>query len=104
MAKEESKLVDEVAETAEVTTEETGIKDEFNPLAFTEDNYGELGTEDTKEDVKSEKEEEEEEEEQADGWGWDKVKEEEEDVEEDEEEDEKDDEEEEDDKDDEEVP
>ena len=84
MAKEESKLVDEVAETAEVTTEETGIKDEFNPLAFTEDNYGELGTEDTKEDVKSEKEEEEE---QADGWGWDKAKEEEEVVEEEEEDD-----------------
>ena len=84
MAKEESKLVDEVAETAEVTTEETGIKDEFNPLAFTEDNYGELGTEDTKEDVKSEKEEEED---YADGWGWDKVKEEEEVVEEEEEED-----------------
>jgi len=85
MAKEESKLVDEVAETAEATTEETGIKDEFNPLAFTEDNYGELGTEDktedAEEDVKSEKEEEQE---QADGWGWDKAEEEEEVVEEDE--------------------
>ena len=85
MAKEESKLVDEVAETAEATTEETGIKDEFNPLAFTEDNYGELGTEDktedAEEDVKSEKEEEQE---QADGWGWDKAEEEKEVVEEDE--------------------
>jgi len=88
MAKEESKLVDEVAETAEATTEETGIKDEFNPLAFTEDNYGELGTEDktedAEEDVKSEKEEEQE---QADGWGWDKAEEEEEVVEEDEDDD-----------------
>ena len=88
MAKEESKLVDEVAETAEATTEQTGIKDEFNPLAFTDDNYGELGTEDKTEDaeegVKSEKEEEQE---QADGWGWDKAEEEEEVVEEDEDDD-----------------
>jgi len=88
MAKEESKLVDEVAETAEATTEQTGIKDEFNPLAFTDDNYGELGTEDKTEDseeeVKSQKEEEEE---QADGWGWDKVDEEEEVAEEDEDDD-----------------
>ena len=88
MAKEESKLVDEVAETTETTTEETGIKDEFNPLAFTNDNYGELGaedkTEDTEEEVKSEKEEEQE---QADGWGWDKAEEEEETAEEDEDDD-----------------
>jgi len=88
MAKEESKLVDEVAETAEAATEQTGIKDEFNPLAFTDDNYGELGTEDKTEDseeeVKSQKEEEEE---QADGWGWDKADEEEEVAEEDEDDD-----------------
>jgi len=87
MAKEESKLVDEVAETAEVTTEETGIKDEFNPLAFTDDNYGELGTEDKTEDSEGEVKSEKEEEEQADGWGWDKAEEDAEVAEEDEEDD-----------------
>jgi len=82
MAKEESKLVEEVTETPVTETEETGIKDEFNPLAFSEDVYGELGedkksddTEEEQEEVKSEKEEEKE---QEEGWGWDKTEEEEE--------------------------
>ena len=75
MAKEESKLVEEVAETAEATKEESGIKDEFNPLAFTDDAYGELGADNKSEDDKSEdevKSEKEEEKEQEEGWGWDK--------------------------------
>jgi len=46
MTKEESKLVDQVEETTESNETET-IKDEFNPLAFTEDVYNE--TEETKE-------------------------------------------------------
>ena len=46
MTNEESKLVDQVEETTESNETET-IKDEFNPLAFTEDVYNE--TEETKE-------------------------------------------------------
>ena len=37
MAKEESKLVEAVEESTEVTTE-NGIDEKFNPLAFTGDN------------------------------------------------------------------
>ena len=83
MAKEESKLVEEVVETTETTKEEAGIKDEFNPLAFTDDAYGELGVdktsenEDSEDEVKSEKEEAKEEKEQEEGWGWEKSEEEE---------------------------
>jgi len=76
MSKEESKLVEEVVET----TETTEVKDEFNPLAFSEDVYGELGT--TTEALnKSEESEEVEgteavntEEDQEEGWGWDSEK------------------------------
>ena len=38
MAKEESKLVEEVVETAESKEK----NEEFNPLAFTEDVYGKI--------------------------------------------------------------
>ena len=81
MAKEESKLVEDVVETTEATQEETGIKDEFNPLAFTDDAYGELGVDEKSDDDKSEdeiKSKKEEEKEQEEGWGWDKEAEEEE--------------------------
>ena len=80
MAKEESKLVDEVVETAESKEK----NEEFNPLAFTEDVYGKIGeTEETEEEEEqkdlglseettSEKEEEEEtEESKEEGWAWD---------------------------------
>ena len=81
MAKEESKLVEEVVEeVATETTESTEAKDEFNPLAFVSDTYGELDskkeTTDNEEEtveVKSEEEKsEEEEKEQEEGWSWDK--------------------------------
>ena len=79
MAKEESKLVEEVVETAESKEK----NEEFNPLAFTEDVYGKIGeTEETEEEeskdlglseeTTSEKEEEEEtEESKEEGWAWD---------------------------------
>ena len=73
MAKEESKLVEDVVET----TETTEVQDKFNPLAFTEDVYEET---EVKEEEKAETEEktvEETEEEQEDGWAWDPKKEEE---------------------------
>ena len=81
MAKAESKLVEEVVEeVATETTESTEAKDEFNPLAFVSDTYGELDskkeTTDNEEEtveVKSEEEKsEEEEKEQEEGWSWDK--------------------------------
>ena len=81
MAKAESKLVEEVVEEVVVeTTESTEAKDEFNPLAFVSDTYGELDskkeTTDNEEEtveVKSEEEKsEEEEKEQEEGWSWDK--------------------------------
>ena len=78
MSKEESKLVEEVVDT----TETTEVKDEFNPLAFSEDVYGEIGatTEALTKDADSEEVEgtETTEEDQADGWGWDSEKKEEE--------------------------
>ena len=73
MAKEESKLVEDVVET----TETTEVQDKFDPLAFTEDVYEET---EVKEEEKAETEEktvEETEEEQEDGWAWDPKKEEE---------------------------
>ena len=76
MSKEESKLVEEVVDTAEATE----VKDEFNPLAFTEDVYGEMGvateesTDSEEEAVKAETTEEE----QEDGFSWDSEKKEEE--------------------------
>ena len=78
---EESKLVDEVVESAESKE----VKSEFNPLAFNadENTYGETEekveetTEEVKEEVKEEATEEvevkEEEKEQEDGWAWDSV-------------------------------
>jgi len=78
---EESKLVDEVVESAESKE----VKNEFNPLAFNadENTYGETeekteeATEEVKEEVKEEATEEveakEEEKEQEDGWAWDSV-------------------------------
>ena len=80
MAKAESKLVEEVVEEAVETTESTEAKEEFNPLAFVSDTYGELDskkeTTDNEEEtveVKSEEEKsEEEEKEQEEGWSWDK--------------------------------
>jgi len=71
---EESKLVDEVVETAKSTE----IKEEFNPLAFAgDDTYGteekKAETEETEsasEEVEA-KEEKSEEEAQEDGWSWD---------------------------------
>ena len=78
MSKEESKLVEEVVDT----TETTEVKDEFNPLAFSEDVYGEIGatTEALTKDADSEEVEgtETTEEDQSDGWGWDSEKKEEE--------------------------
>ena len=46
MAKEESKIVEAVEELTVETTEQKseGIEDKFNPLAFTEDVYGESET------------------------------------------------------------
>ena len=76
MSKEESKLVEEVVDTAEATE----VKDEFNPLAFSEDVYGELGTT-TEEATDSEEEAvkaETTEEEQEDGFSWEAEKKEEE--------------------------
>ena len=76
MSKEESKLVEEVVDTAEATE----VKDEFNPLAFTEDVYGEMGvateesTDSEEEAVKAETTEEE----QEDGFSWEAEKKEEE--------------------------
>ena len=76
MSKEESKLVEEVVDTAEATE----VKDEFNPLAFSEDVYGELGasteeaTDSEEEAVKAETTEEE----QEDGFSWESEKKEEE--------------------------
>ena len=75
MSKEESKLVEEVVEAAETTE----AKDEFNPLAFSEDVYGELGTPakestDSEEGVKAEITDED----QEDGFSWDSEKKEEE--------------------------
>ena len=90
MAKEESKLVEDVVEATEATQEETGIKDEFNPLAFTDDAYGELGVDEKLADDKSGdeiKSEQEEEKEQEEGWGWDKEAEEEGEVKEEEDDD-----------------
>ena len=78
MAKEESKLVEEVVENTE-TTETTQNKDEFNPLAFSSDTYGENenkqesenteATEEASEEAPEVKEKEEEE--QEEGWSWD---------------------------------
>ena len=80
MAKEESKLVEEVVET----TETTEAKEEFNPLAFASDTYGETEAKEKTEEVETEEEteevektEEETEEEQEDGWAWDSKEEEE---------------------------
>ena len=74
MAKEESKLVEEVVET----TDATEVKDGFNPLAFASDTYGETEAKEKTEEVETEEEteevektEEETEEEQEDGWAWD---------------------------------
>ena len=73
MAKEESKLVEEVVENTETSTTEN--KDEFNPLAFTSDTYGENENtevqEEEKEEVKEEVEAKEEEKEEEEGWAWD---------------------------------
>ena len=80
MAKEESKLVEEVVET----TDATEVKDGFNPLAFASDTYGETEAKEKTEEVETEEEteevektEEETEEEQEDGWAWDSKEEEE---------------------------
>ena len=76
MAEEESKLVEEVVET----TETTEGQDKFNPLAFADDVYGELETEqETKATEKSEEgqestEESAETESEEDGWAWDSKK------------------------------
>ena len=81
MAKAESKLVEEVVEeVATETTESTEAKDEFNPLAFVSDTYGELDSkkettdneEETLEAKSEEEKSEEEEKEQEEGWSWDK--------------------------------
>ena len=74
MSEEESKLVEEVVDT----TGTTETKEEFNPLAFSEDVYGELdktteALEGAKEEVEGTESKEENEE---DGWGWDSKKEE----------------------------
>ena len=76
MAEEESKLVEEVVEA----TETTEGQDKFNPLAFADDVYGELETEqETKATEKSEEgqestEESAETESEEDGWAWDSKK------------------------------
>ena len=67
MSKEESKLVDEVVDAAETTE----AKDTFNPLAFSEDVYGSIGST-IEESTDSQQEDTEEEEE--DGWGWNSEK------------------------------
>ena len=68
MAKDESKLVEAVEESTEVTTE-NGIDEKFNPLAFTEDDeLKELVTEVKEEEEKIE--EEENKEEDDDSWKW----------------------------------
>ena len=70
MAKEESKLVEAVEESTEVTTE-NGIDEKFNPLAFTEDNeLKELITEVKEEEEKIEGKEESTTEEDDDSWKW----------------------------------
>ena len=77
MAKEESKLVEAVEESTEVTTE-NGIDEKFNPLAFTEDDeLKELITEIKEETEETEETEEKEEskeesstEEDDDSWKW----------------------------------
>ena len=70
MAKEESKLVEAVEESTEVTTE-NGIDDKFNPLAFTEDvELKELITEVKEEEEKIEEKEESNKEEDDDSWKW----------------------------------
>tara|TARA_R110000824_G_scaffold14378_10_gene61228 strand:- start:640 stop:1659 length:1020 start_codon:yes stop_codon:yes gene_type:complete len=73
MAKDESKLVEAVEESTEVTTE-NGIDEKFNPLAFTEDDeLKELVTEVKEEEEKIEEEESKEEEskeEDDDSWKW----------------------------------
>ena len=73
MAKEESKLVEDVVET----TETTEVQDKFNPLAFTEDVYEETEVKEEEKEETEEKTVEETEEEQEDGWAWDPKKEEE---------------------------
>ncbi len=68
MAKEESKLVEAVEESTELTTE-NGVDEKFNPLAFTEDDeLKELVTEVKEEEEKIE--EEENKEEDDDSWKW----------------------------------
>tara|TARA_R110000796_G_scaffold57679_4_gene132978 strand:+ start:1016 stop:2029 length:1014 start_codon:yes stop_codon:yes gene_type:complete len=84
MSEEESKLVEEVVDT----TGTTETKEQFNPLAFSEDVYGELdktteALEGAKEGVEGTESTEENEE---DGWGWDSKKEEEQEVKKEEEE------------------
>ena len=70
MAKEESKLVEAVEESTEVTTE-NGIDEKFNPLAFTEDDeLKELVTEVKEEEEKIEGKEESTTEEDDDSWKW----------------------------------
>ena len=70
MAKEESKLVEAVEESTEVTTE-NGIDDKFNPLAFTKDTeLKELITEVKEEEEKIEGKEESTTEEDDDSWKW----------------------------------
>jgi len=68
---EESKLVEEVVETTE-TTKEEGVKDAFNPLAFSDDVYGELDAEKETKETTSESGEQTEEQSEEDGWAWDK--------------------------------
>ena len=69
MAKEESKLVEAVEESTEVTTE-NGVDEKFNPLAFTEDDeLKELITEVKEEEEKTE-ETEESNTEEDDSWKW----------------------------------
>ena len=70
MAKEESKLVEAVEESTEVTTE-NGVDEKFNPLAFTEDTeLKELITEVKEEEEKIEEKEESDKEEDDDSWKW----------------------------------
>ena len=68
---EESKLVEEVVETTE-TTKQEGVKDAFNPLAFSDDVYGELDAEKETKETTSESGEQTEEQSEEDGWAWDK--------------------------------
>jgi succinate dehydrogenase flavin-adding protein (antitoxin of CptAB toxin-antitoxin module) len=70
MAKEESKLVEAVEESTELTTE-NGIDEKFNPLAFTKDTeLKELITEVKEEEEKIEEKEESTTEEDDDSWKW----------------------------------